>query len=96
MVRCYQNGHRKCVPTRLYQRYRPNSDIRLGQGRCSPWLFASRRMPWDMSRRTGMAEERVQRRLAAILASDVVSYSRLMGEDEESTLFRQTWARYTP
>ncbi len=33
-----------------------------------------------------MAEERVQRRLAAILAADVVGYSRLMGVDEESTL----------
>ena len=32
-----------------------------------------------------MAEERVQRRLAAILAADVVGYSRLMGEDEEGT-----------
>ena len=29
-----------------------------------------------------MAEERVQRRLAAILAVDVVGYSRLMGVDE--------------
>jgi TolB-like protein len=34
----------------------------------------------------GMAEERVQRRLAAILAADVVGYSRLMGEDEAGTL----------
>src|SRR3954464_1561012 len=33
-----------------------------------------------------MAEERVERRLAAILATDVVGYSRLMGEDEEGTL----------
>ena len=33
-----------------------------------------------------MAEERVQRRLAAILAADVVGYSRLMGKDEEGTL----------
>ncbi|MCZ6838602.1 MAG: hypothetical protein O7G13_04940, partial [Alphaproteobacteria bacterium] len=33
-----------------------------------------------------MAEERVQRRLAAILAADVVGYSRLMGEDEVGTL----------
>ncbi len=33
-----------------------------------------------------MAEERVQRRLAAILVADVVGYSRLMGEDEEGTL----------
>ena len=32
-----------------------------------------------------MAEERVQRRLAAILAADVVGYSRLMGLDEECT-----------
>jgi len=33
-----------------------------------------------------MAEERVVRRLAAILAADVVGYSRLMGVDEEGTL----------
>ncbi len=33
-----------------------------------------------------MAEERVQRRLAAILAADVVGYSRLMSEDEAGTL----------
>ena len=33
-----------------------------------------------------MAEARVQRRLAAILAADVVGYSRLMGADEEGTL----------
>jgi adenylate cyclase len=33
-----------------------------------------------------MAEERVQRRLAAILAADVAGYSRLMGKDEEGTL----------
>ena len=33
-----------------------------------------------------MAEERAQRRLAAILAADVAGYSRLMGADEEGTL----------
>jgi adenylate cyclase len=33
-----------------------------------------------------MAETRVERRLAAILAADVVGYSRLMGVDEEGTL----------
>ncbi len=33
-----------------------------------------------------MAEERVQRRLAAILVADVAGYSRLMGVDEEGTL----------
>jgi len=35
-----------------------------------------------------MAEERVQRRLAAILAADVVGYSRLMGADEDGTRSR--------
>ena len=33
-----------------------------------------------------MAEQRVQRRLAAILAADVVGYGRLMREDETGTL----------
>jgi adenylate cyclase len=35
-----------------------------------------------------MAEHRVERRLAAILAGDVAGYSRLMGADEEGTLAR--------
>jgi adenylate cyclase len=33
-----------------------------------------------------MAEERAQRRLVAILAADVVGYSRLMEQDEAGTL----------
>ncbi len=33
-----------------------------------------------------MAEERAQRRLAAILAADVVGYSRMMGANEAGTL----------
>src|SRR5262249_15105912 len=33
-----------------------------------------------------VTEERVERRLAAILCADVVEYSRLMGGDEEKTL----------
>ena len=33
-----------------------------------------------------MSKERVERRLAAILAADVAGYSRLMGADEEGTL----------
>ena len=33
-----------------------------------------------------MAEERIQRRLAAILAADVVGYSRMMQLDEAGTL----------
>ena len=35
-----------------------------------------------------MAEERIQRRLAAILAADVVGYSRLIEADEEGTRAR--------
>ena len=36
---------------------------------------------------------KVERRLAAILAADVVGYSRLMGEDEAGTLARLTAVR---
>ena len=39
-------------------------------------------------RRACMADERLQRRLAAILSADVVGYSRLMGIDEAGTLAR--------
>ena len=35
-----------------------------------------------------MTGERVERRLAAILAADIAGYSRLMGADEEGTLDR--------
>lgn len=35
-----------------------------------------------------MSDERVERRLAAIMAGDIVGYSRLMGADEEGTLRR--------
>jgi adenylate cyclase len=35
-----------------------------------------------------MAEQNVERRLAAVLAADVVGYSRLMAADEERTLAR--------
>jgi TolB-like protein/class 3 adenylate cyclase len=35
-----------------------------------------------------LSDERVERRLAAILAADVAGYSRLMGADEEGTLAR--------
>jgi len=36
-----------------------------------------------------MANERVERRLATILAADMVGYSRLMEQDEEATVARQ-------
>src|SRR4051812_3728744 len=35
-----------------------------------------------------LTDERLQRRLAAVLAADVAGYSRLMGADEEGTLAR--------
>jgi adenylate cyclase len=35
-----------------------------------------------------LTAERVERRLAAVLAADVAGYSRLMGTDEEGTLTR--------
>jgi adenylate cyclase len=39
--------------------------------------------------------ERVERRLAAVLAADVAGYSRLMGADEEGTLARLKALRKT-
>jgi adenylate cyclase len=38
--------------------------------------------------RNRMAEQNVERRLAAVLAADVVGYSRMMAADEEGTLAR--------
>jgi adenylate cyclase len=35
-----------------------------------------------------LATQRIERRLAAILAADVAGYSRLMGADEAGTLAR--------
>ncbi len=51
--------------------------------------------PHRLSTTTGfrerhVAEERVQRRLAAILVADVVGYSRLIEADEEGTRARLT------
>src|SRR5438477_1922665 len=39
-------------------------------------------------REDGLSAERIERRLAAILAADVAGYSRLMGRDEAGTLAR--------
>src|SRR4030095_10986450 len=44
------------------------------------------RPPRSLTKTELMAEERTQRRLAAILAADVVDYSRLMEADETGTL----------
>src|SRR6201990_938720 len=43
-------------------------------------------VPYASGKRRRMEEDRVERRLAAILAGDVAGYSRLMGSDEEGTL----------
>ena len=43
-----------------------------------------------------MANDRVQRRLAAIVAADVARYCRLMGEDEEGTLSAMNVPRQRP
>jgi adenylate cyclase len=42
-----------------------------------------------------LTSERVERRLAAVLAADVAGYSRLMGTDEEGTLARLKAVRKT-
>jgi TolB-like protein len=42
----------------------------------------------ELQRRRALASERVERRLTAILAADVVGYSRLTGIDEEGTHVR--------
>jgi len=42
-----------------------------------------------------MSAERVERRLAAVLAADVAGYSRIMGADEEGTLARLKAIRKT-
>src|SRR6201987_3058366 len=42
-----------------------------------------------------MTDERIERRLAAILAADVAGYSRLMGQNEERTLSDLKSARRT-
>ena len=42
-----------------------------------------------------MSDERMERRLAAILAADVAGYSRLMGLDEEGMLSRLKAIRKT-
>src|SRR5437764_3014754 len=53
-------------------------------------LYRGRRLRGDSGgdQESILSGERVERRLAAILAADVVGYSRLMGEDEAGTLAR--------
>jgi adenylate cyclase len=39
-----------------------------------------------------LSRERVERRLAAVLAADIAGYSRLVGVDEEGALHGSIWA----
>src|SRR5579883_1421082 len=55
----------------------------------APWRGGAAAVPSEISHR----EPRAERRLAAVLAADVVGYSRLMGVDEEGTLARLTALR---
>ncbi len=71
------NGHQK-GPLRLP--LLTQNGHQLGLSRRSQSLITSIGMPGGQSQRTDMVEERVQRRLAAILVADVVGYSRTHGE----------------
>ena len=51
---------------------------------CVAWSAACAKEVW----RPDDGRSRAERRLAAILAADVVRYSRLMGRDETGTLVR--------
>ena len=53
-----------------------------------PGRAAARKMREIATGENALGAERVERRLAAILAADVAGYSRLMGEDEAGTLAR--------
>jgi len=50
------------------------------------WFYGRQAEAWNLE--NSLTAERVDRRLAAILAADVAGYSRLMGVDEEGTLAR--------
>ncbi len=41
-----------------------------------------------------MAQDQIERRLAAILVADVVGYSRMMGDDEAATLLAMQEHRF--
>src|SRR5205085_3547203 len=63
----------RCGPHQTVARVRLSSVI----------LFVGHHLP---GRARQMSGERVERRLAAIMAGDIAGYSRLMGVDEEGTL----------
>src|SRR5580704_2085486 len=63
----------------------PTRTLALAQGQ-RPMLWYVRRI--YRSREAVLTDNRVERRLAAILAADLVGYSRLTGLDEEGTHVR--------
>src|SRR6266566_8568724 len=52
--------------------------------------------PDELNRKEPVSQERVQRRLAAILFADVVGYSRLIGQDDVGTWRLHAWTIWTP
>jgi adenylate cyclase len=68
--------------------HRANRAVRkIGAGPAAP-RHALLSGPIRTDPRHSLTTERVERRLAAVLAADVAGYSRLMGADEEGTLAR--------
>jgi adenylate cyclase len=79
------------LPCLMSRSVRLSAVDRLPPGEQSGWPTSCRAARiFDESRpgRKHLSGERVERRLAAILAADVVAYSRLMGQDEAGTLAR--------
>jgi hypothetical protein len=74
------------LPYSTYRRH-----LTAGVDRLTEWLWKQelevQRVETVAEQTTG-SSERVERKLAAILAADVAGYSRLMGADEEGTLVR--------
>src|SRR5258705_13044604 len=73
-----------------------SSNVRRGTRKADVELEGTFGLGFRCRSREGSAvpPERIERKLAAILAADVAGYSRLMGADEEGTLARlKTWRR---
>lgn len=79
-------------PTDGHPPSRPGGQIHL-TARPRPTDTRYALLAWDENWGHSLADERVERRLAAVLAADVAGYSRLMGVDEEGTLARLKAAR---
>ena len=83
-VRCWVNSGKHLLAASISE-FDPTSDIRPSPAVARHALIAGRELP---TYRHSLTSERVERRLAAVLAADVAGYSRLMGIDEEGTLDR--------